>query len=111
MTVSPTLPTPFPRPRRYWDAVVNNSRGGATRIKRAVCMKEEDGGMLWKHLEYRNGELMPPHKGRPSRSFPSHQAGPPTSWPAHPCFPAGHTEVRRARKLTISFIATIANYE
>lgn len=28
--------------------------GGVQVIKKAVCMKEEDAGMAWKHLEYRN---------------------------------------------------------
>lgn len=40
---------------RYFDAVVNNARGGAQVIRRALCMKEEDAGMAWKHYEYRNG--------------------------------------------------------
>ena len=40
-------------------------------------MHEEDAGILWKHMEYRNG----------------------------------HSEVRRARKLVLSFIATVVNYE
>ncbi|EFN54781.1 hypothetical protein CHLNCDRAFT_58054 [Chlorella variabilis] len=62
---------------KYFDAVLNNSRGGVTVIKKAVCMHEEDVGMAWKHYEYRNG----------------------------------HVEVRRHRRLVISFIATIANYE
>ena len=57
--------------------MLNNSRGGVTTIKKAVCLHEEDAGMAWKHLEYRNG----------------------------------HAEVRRARRLVISFISTIANYE
>lgn len=62
---------------KYFDAVLNNSRGGVTRIRKAVCLHEEDAGMAWKHYEYRNG----------------------------------HVEVRRQRRLAISFIATIANYE
>lgn len=24
-------------------------------LKKAVCMHEEDAGLLWKHMEYRNG--------------------------------------------------------
>ena len=42
-------------------------------IKKAVCMHEEDAGVLWKHAEYRDGTA----------------------------------EVRRSRKLVISFIATV----
>ena len=56
---------------------MNDSRGGVTTIKKAVCMHEEDAGMGFKHYEYRNG----------------------------------HVEVRRNRRLVISFISTIANYE
>lgn len=46
-------------------------------IKKAVCLHEEDAGLLWKHMEYRNG----------------------------------HSEARRSRRLTLSFIATVVNYE
>lgn len=46
-------------------------------IKNAICMHEEDYGMLYKHMEYRND----------------------------------HNEVRRSRRLVISFISTIANYD
>ena len=46
-------------------------------IKKAVCMHEEDAGILWKHMEYRDGTA----------------------------------EVRRSRRLVISFIATVVNYE
>ena len=45
-------------------------------IKKAVCMHEEDAGILWKHAEYRDGTA----------------------------------EVRRSRRLVISFIATVVNY-
>ena len=46
-------------------------------IKKAVCLHEEDHGLLWKHVEYRTG----------------------------------HSESRRSRRLVLSFIATVANYE
>ncbi len=46
-------------------------------IKKAVCLHEEDAGILWKHMEYRNG----------------------------------HAEVRRSRRLVLSFVATVVNYE
>jgi primary-amine oxidase len=46
-------------------------------LKKAVCMHEEDAGILWKHCEYRTG----------------------------------HAEVRRSRRLVLSFICTVVNYE
>jgi len=39
----------------YFDAVMNDMDGKATTLKKAVCMHEEDDGILWKHVEYRNG--------------------------------------------------------
>lgn len=45
-------------------------------MKKAVCLHEEDAGILWKHTEYRTG----------------------------------HAEVRRGRRLVLSFIATVVNY-
>ncbi len=39
----------------YFDGVVNNAAGEAVVIKNAVCMHEEDTGLLWKHLDYRSG--------------------------------------------------------
>ena len=62
---------------RYLDAVVNDSRGGAVTIANAVCIHEEDYGILWKHLDWRTGL----------------------------------SEVRRSRRLVVSFIATVGNYE
>jgi primary-amine oxidase len=62
---------------RYLDAVVHNSRGGAEPLRNAVCVHEEDAGILWKHFDFRTG----------------------------------YTEVRRARRLIVSFIATVGNYE
>ncbi len=41
-----------------------------------MCLHEEDHGILWKHLEYRNN----------------------------------HAEVRRSRRLVLSFVATVVNY-
>jgi primary-amine oxidase len=38
---------------RYFDGVVNNARGEPVVIKNAVCMHEEDAGMLWKHTDTR----------------------------------------------------------
>jgi primary-amine oxidase len=62
---------------RYLDAVINDSRGGAVTLRNAVCLHEEDYGILWKHSDWRTG----------------------------------YTEVRRSRRLVVSFIATVGNYE
>ncbi|CBN75262.1 amine oxidase [Ectocarpus siliculosus] len=61
----------------YFDATLNDSRGQPYEVEKAVCMHEEDAGLLWKHVEYRNG----------------------------------HNESRRSRRLVLSFIATVVNYE
>jgi len=60
----------------YLDAVVHDSRGEPRIITNAVCIHEEDNGVLWKHVD--------------------HAAG---------------VEVRRSRRLVISFHVTVANYE
>lgn len=62
---------------KYFDAVLNNSRGQAFVITNAICMHEEDYGILWKHTDRRDG----------------------------------HTEVRRSRRLVVSSISTVENYE
>jgi primary-amine oxidase len=61
---------------RYLDAVLHDSRGEPYTIANAVCIHEEDGAVLWKHVD--------------------HDAG---------------AEVRRMRRLTLSFHVTVANYE
>ena len=61
----------------YFDADLNDGRGGAYSIPNAVCMHEEDCGILWKHTDWRTGQV----------------------------------EVRRSRRLVISNIATVGNYE
>ena len=61
----------------YFDAVLNTGGGEAFTIPNAVCMHEEDYGILWKHTDWRSGQ----------------------------------TEVRRSRRLVISSIATVGNYE
>lgn len=65
---------------RYFDMCVNDAEGQPLVLANAICMHEEDFGLLWKHLEYN---------------------------------PDGSTraEVRRARRLVISMIATVGNYE
>jgi primary-amine oxidase len=62
---------------RYLDACVNDSRGGAVELKNAICIHEEDIGLLWKHFDYRSGR----------------------------------TDLARARRLVLSSIATVGNYE
>eukprot|EP00536_Pseudo-nitzschia_multiseries_P011282 jgi/Psemu1/243692/estExt_Genewise1.C_3750016 len=39
----------------YFDATLSDSEGEPYVLKNAVCMHEEDAGILWKHVEYRNG--------------------------------------------------------
>jgi len=60
----------------YLDAVVHDSTGEPVTITNAICVHEEDSGVLWKHVDERAG-----------------------------------AEVRRARRLVVSFHVTVANYE
>jgi primary-amine oxidase len=62
---------------RYFDGIVNDNDGGPMPITNAICLHEEDFGMLWKHKDFRTEE----------------------------------TEVRRSRRLVLSTVATIGNYE
>jgi primary-amine oxidase len=62
---------------KYFDGHLCTSRGEPMTIKNAVCMHEEDFGILWKHTDRR---LNTP-------------------------------EVRRSRRLVVSSIATVENYE
>lgn len=39
----------------YFDTVLNDSEGKPVHKKNVVCMHEEDSGLLWKHVDYRNG--------------------------------------------------------
>ena len=61
----------------YFDAYMTENDGSVRTLANAVCMHEEDDGILWKHWNYRTG----------------------------------HTEVRRSRRLVVSFIATVGIYE
>jgi primary-amine oxidase len=61
----------------YFDATMIGSRGDVCAIDQAVCLHEEDAGILWKHMDWRTEQ----------------------------------TEVRRSRRLVVSFIATVGNYE
>jgi primary-amine oxidase len=60
----------------YLDAVIHDSRGEPHTIPNAICIHEEDSGVLWKHVDGDTG-----------------------------------AEVRRARRLVISFHVTVGNYE
>lgn len=61
----------------YFDVPVADDMGAPTVMKNAICMHEEDYGILWKHYEFRNDTF----------------------------------EVRRSRRLVISFFATVGNYD
>lgn len=38
---------------KYFDGVVNNAKGEPVVIRKAICMHEEDAGLLWKHTDLR----------------------------------------------------------
>ncbi|MBY5702361.1 primary-amine oxidase [Rhizobium leguminosarum] len=61
----------------YFDVPAADDLGQPFIMKNAICMHEEDYGILWKHYEFRNGIF----------------------------------EVRRSRRLVISFFATVGNYD
>ena len=61
----------------YFDFALADSKGKASMLEHAVCLHEEDYGILWKHTDWRTNQ----------------------------------TEVRRSRRLSVSFIATVGNYE
>ena len=63
---------------RYFDAHLCDSRGNPLTIKNAVCMHEEDYGILWKHTDRRLPDA---------------------------------PEVRRSRRLVVSSVSTVENYE
>ncbi len=61
----------------YFDALLVNEQGEPYTIENAICMHEEDYGILWKHHDLQGDT----------------------------------SEVRRSRRLVVSFIATVGNYE
>ena len=61
----------------YFDATLASEQGKPWVISNAICMHEEDYGMLWKHVDLQGGR----------------------------------GEVRRSRRLVVSFVATVGNYE
>ncbi len=60
----------------YLDGVVAGEDGEPTVIENAVCIHEEDAGILWKHTDWMTGAV----------------------------------DVRRSRRLVVSFITTVGNY-
>src|SRR5687767_13710045 len=62
---------------RYLEAIVADAEGKPVTLRNAVCLHEEDFGILWKHTNFRTGQV----------------------------------EVRRSRRLVVSSIATVGNYE
>ena len=62
---------------RYFDDVFADEQGKPHTRANAICMHEEDYGILWKHVD----------------------------------MVSGRTEVRRSRRLVVSSIATVGNYE
>lgn len=62
---------------RYFDAWLADSKGDPYKIESAICLHEEDFGILWKHTDLFTGEV----------------------------------DVRRARRLVVSSISTVGNYE
>ena len=61
----------------YFDAVLATEQGDPYTVEHAICMHEEDYGILWKHHDLQGGT----------------------------------DETRRSRRLVVSFIATVGNYE
>ena len=62
---------------RYFDAAYCRPDGVPVEIPNAICLHEEDVGLLWKHTDFRTGDV----------------------------------EVRRARRLVISSVVTVGNYD
>jgi primary-amine oxidase len=61
----------------YFDFPLTDGHGNVRILEHAVCLHEEDYGILWKHTDWRTNQ----------------------------------SEVRRSRRLSISFISTVGNYE
>ncbi len=61
----------------YFDVAVADDYGKPALMKNAICLHEEDYGILWKHYEFRNDTF----------------------------------EVRRSRRLVVSFFSTVGNYD
>jgi primary-amine oxidase len=61
----------------YFDGHLADNRGRPVTIKNAICVHEEDSGLLWKHTDWRTAQ----------------------------------SEVRRSRRLAVSMIANVGNYD
>lgn len=61
----------------YFDAAYSDANGEPVVVPNAICLHEEDDGLLWKHTDFRTGQV----------------------------------EVRRGRRLVVSSIVTVGNYE
>jgi primary-amine oxidase len=62
---------------RYFDGHLADNQGRPVTIRNAICVHEEDYGLLWKHTDWRTGQ----------------------------------SEVRRSRRLAVSMIANVGNYD
>ena len=62
---------------RYFDVELCNDQGEPYTIRNAICLHEEDAGLLWKHYDAESD----------------------------------HAEVRRSRRLVVSFVVTAGNYD
>jgi primary-amine oxidase len=62
---------------QYFDGHLADSKGRTVTIPNAICLHEEDGGVLWKHTDWRTGA----------------------------------SEARRSRRLAVSMLATVGNYD
>ncbi|WP_435009560.1 primary-amine oxidase [Tundrisphaera lichenicola] len=62
---------------RYFDGHLADNQGRPVTIKNAICLHEEDFGLLWKHTDWRTGQ----------------------------------SEARRSRRLAVSMIANVGNYD
>jgi primary-amine oxidase len=54
---------------KYFDAPMLDSRGKPVVIKNAICLHEEDTGLLWKHTDWRNNQAEARRSRRLSASF------------------------------------------
>ncbi len=61
----------------YFDGHLADAKGRDVTVQNAICLHEEDAGILWKHTDWRTSE----------------------------------SEVRRSRRLAVSMVATVGNYD
>lgn len=53
----------------FFDVILHNEEGEAQRMPRAVCLHEEDSGILWKHTDFRTGKSVTTRSQRLALSF------------------------------------------